>query len=242
MLKTFARVACAVVMGLTSLGGPLLSRVPIASAAGEQVVPLAQINASQKGLNVVVQGSLIGSQNISTGFKLYMSDGTAMLPVSISENTFDQISWPVYIQNGAVLRVNGRVNVSRGQLELILMRGSNLTVVTRTQQLPRLYQLGAMNGNDHNAVVRVEGKVVYTIQDDAGLSFYLSDPTGVQLVTTRGVVARHLTVKTKLVQGQRLSVIGTVRASRVRPLEIAVTLPSDVQLADVPEPVRVLFP
>lgn len=203
----------------------------VAAAQPPPVVPLGDISPADEGKTLTVEGEVVGTENFASGFRLHVNDGTAQVVVLIWADDWDHIYNSYHINVGAVVRVTGKVDVYRGQIEIVPGRGSDVKVVRWARRNWRRYALGGMNGNDHNAVVWVEGWVADITPAADGAYLLIYDETGAQKVHLYDVVARRIPRQEQLWIGQRVSIVGRVRARRRIGIEIVPALPHDVYIA-----------
>jgi DNA/RNA endonuclease YhcR with UshA esterase domain len=192
---------------------------------------MGQLTAADEGKQVTVQGTVVGTENFSVGFKLHVNDTTAQLVVTVWDDDWDYVYDSYRINIGAVVRVTGKVNVYRGQLEIMPDWGRQVEVIKparRDEIVKAKSDLGRLTGNDHNALVWVEGVIADIQPFDSGAMLLLQDDTGAQKVRLYDVVAQRIPRKELLWKGQRVSVTGRVRARRRAGIEIVVALPHDV--------------
>ena len=86
-----------------------------------------------------------------------------------------------------------------------------------------------MNGNDHDAVVLVEGKVIEQYSTATSVVFTLQDGTGAQIISLPRLVAKYVGADALKI-GQSLRVLGRVRATKKSGIQINVALPADVEV------------
>lgn len=219
--------------------GAILARPACAYAESSGIVPLARITQADDGKTVTVQGSVVGVANFSAGFRFYLNDTTAQVVVLVWDDDWDHVRDNYHLNVGAVLSVTGVVDVYYGQIEIVPRRGRDVQVVKWAARNWRKYDLGILSGNDHNAVVWVEGRIVEITPFSLGAKMLVSDATGTQSVTLYDVVARRIPQKDKLRVGQSVSIVGRVRARRGFGIEIVPALPQDVYvLANEPQDKR----
>ncbi|MCL5996356.1 MAG: OB-fold nucleic acid binding domain-containing protein [Chloroflexi bacterium] len=226
-------VSLFVVLG--SLG--LWSTPAVAAPANESAItPISQISAGDSGKVLTVQATVTGTEQFSRGFRYHLDDTTAQMVLLVNEGDYDTIAGRDQLNVGSVVQVTGRIRTSNGTLQIIPSRGRYVQVVTPATNGWRKYSLGAMNGNDHNATVWVEGVIAGVgpyVNTKAspyqyGTMLVLNDGTGAQKIMIRDVVARHVTQREKLAVGQRVSVVGRVFATSKVGIEIRAVVPSDV--------------
>jgi hypothetical protein len=194
------------------------------------VIPMARISPEDQGKTVTVEGTVVGTQNFTSGFRLYVNDGTAQVQVIIWESDWDHIYSSFHLNVGAVVQVTGEVDVYRDQIELVPVWGSDVRVVKWARRNWRRYDLGALNGNDHNAVVWVQGTIadITPAKDGSGVYLLIYDATGAQRIHLYNVVVQRIPRREQLWIGQQVSVVGRVKARRWVGIEIVPALPHDV--------------
>ncbi len=195
----------------------------IVIAAAPVLTPTA-ISAISKGTTALVQGTVTEATNFSAGFKLTLNDGTGAVAVTLFENTFDALALADAnkVNVGATLRVSGKVDEYKGALEIV---PGNVSVIESKPREVKKYDLSAITGNDHNAVVQLEGEVKDLTPFENGVDVLVTDANGAQMVRLWNVVMKR--VKVKL--GDQVVVIGRVRATK-KGITIDVAMPSDVQI------------
>jgi aspartyl/asparaginyl-tRNA synthetase len=227
--RNFSLSCFACVIFMFTFVSPVLAR-PLNVAPPVAVTPLAQITAADEGKQVTVQAIVVGTENFSDGFKLTINDATAQAILLIWADDWDYVDNNYRLNVGAVVSTTGKVDVYRNQIEIVPDRGRDVQVIKWAKRDWRKYDLGAINGNDHNAVVWVEGTIA-DIQSSADSTCLLvRDATGVQKVRLYDVVAGRVPHREKLRAGQSVSVVGRVRAKRRVGVEIVVALPQDVYI------------
>jgi hypothetical protein len=226
--------AAILVAAFSPVGPPLAqAATPAAMLADDRtVIPMAQIKPADKGKSVTVEGTVVGTQNFTSGFRLYVNDGTAQVQVIIWESDWDHIYSSYHLNVGAVVQVTGEVDVYRDQIELVPEWGSDVRVVKWAKRNWRKYDLGALNGNDHNAVVWVQGTIadITPAKDGSGVYVLIWDATGAQKVHLYNVVVERIPRREQLWIGQQVSVVGRVKARRRVGIEIVPALPHDVYI------------
>lgn len=215
-----------------SLAQPIVAQAE-AQPVTSGVVPLAQITPADDGRTVTVQGTVVGAANFSTGFRFYLNDTTAQVVVLVWDDDWDHVRDNYHLNVGSVVSVTGIVDVYFGQIEVVPRHGSDVHVMKWARYDWRKYDLGALTGNDHNAIVRVEGRIVDIQPFSLGAILLVADATGTQVVTLYDVVASRIPQQEKLRIGQQVSIVGRVRARRRIGIDIVPALPQDVFVAAV---------
>lgn len=209
------------------------------NAESSGVVPLAQVTRLDDGKTVTVKGNIVGVSSFSAGFRFYSNDATAQVTVMIWDDDWDHVYDNYHLSVGAVLSLTGVVDVYNGQIEIVPKRGRDVQVLKWAARNWRKYDLGMMSGNDHNAVVWVEGRIAEIYPFSMGAKMLVTDATGTQTVTLYDVVARRIPQRDKLRVGETVSVVGRVRARRGSGIEIVPFLPQDIYvLAHKPQQKR----
>jgi DNA/RNA endonuclease YhcR with UshA esterase domain len=198
--------------------------IVIAPAPVISPTAIGKISAADKDKLVQVGGAVTEASNFSAGFKLTLNDGTGQIALVLFENVFDSLAKPADVNVSATLTVTGRVEEFNGELEVIPSSGGAVKVGALPKREAKAYKLGAITGNDHNAVVQIEGQVAAIDKFENGLDVLVKDDSGAQMVRLWNVVAERVPLKV----GDAVRVVGRVRAARNRGITIDVALPSDV--------------
>src|SRR6266542_5497256 len=119
-----------------------------AVAAPPVITPLAQITPADQGKRVTVQGTVVGTENFSAGFKLTINDATAQVVLLVWADDWDHMRDSYHVNVGAVVSATGKVDVYRNAIEIIPERGRDVQVVKWARRDGRKYDLGALTGND----------------------------------------------------------------------------------------------
>lgn len=223
-------------MGTGVIASGIWLGTPANAAATPVVTPIARVSAADTGKTLTVQGVVISTQNFSRGFRYELADPAAQITLLVNEDDYDSIRSRDQLNVGAVVQVTGKIRAVSNTLQIVPGRGRHVSVISVATNPWRKYDLGAMNGNDHNAMVWVQGTIldvgpyvnIKATPYQYGTQLLVADGTGVQRVMLRDVVARHVTQRGKLVVGQPVSVIGKVYATSKVGIEIRAIVPSDV--------------
>lgn len=199
--------------------------VLLAEAPKSEPVAINTLSAAQKDGLVTVQGAVVEAANFTAGFKLTLNDGSGQIAAVLFEDVFDGLDEPERVNVGAQVRVTGRLGEFRGALEVIPGSAGGVTVVSVSAREVPSYTLGAISGNDHNALVRVDGEVAALEPFEDGVNAVVKDGSGAQRLRLFRVVAERAPLKV----GDRISAVGRVKASR-RGIVIDVALPGDIQV------------
>lgn len=200
--------------------------VVVAPAPPIAHIAIGALGQADLGKTVAVRGVVVGASNFSAGFKLTLNDGSGQIAVTLFENTYDGLAKPEHVNVGATLTVTGKVNAFAGELEIVPSAGHKVRVAAPPDREVPLYALGAIGGNDHGAVVRVEGEVARMTAFAHGTDLLLKDETGAQTVRAYRVVMKRVKVNV----GDRLIVVGRVHASKAKGVTIEVAMPGDMRV------------
>jgi RecJ-like exonuclease len=188
---------------------------------------IGELKSADVGKTVAVSGTVAETSNFSAGFKVKLADDSGAVSVVLFEIVWDGLKAPNDVNVGAALSVTGKLNEYKDALE-IAPASSEAVIVVATlaaREVPTK-TLGAINGNDHNAVVRINGEVVAIEPFENGVNVLLKDESGAQKLRLYNGVAKRV----KLSAGDIVSVIGRVVASRSRGIVIDVVLPGDIEV------------
>lgn len=201
--------------------------VIVTAAPQPETFAIQDLGNAEIGKTVAVSGTVMDASNFSAGFKLKLADDTGAISVVLFENVWDGLKVPGSVNVGAALSVTGKLNEYKGALELAPASAANVIVVAAPAARGVVTKtLGAITGNDHNALVRVNGEVAAIEPFENGVNVLLKDESGAQKLRLYNVVAKRV----KLSAGDKVSVIGRVVASRSRGIVIDVVLPGDIEL------------
>lgn len=201
--------------------------VIVTAAPQPEAFAIQDLGNAEIGKTVAVSGTVLEASNFSAGFKLNLADDTGDVSVVLFENVWDGLKASNDVNVGAALSVTGKLNEYKGALEIAPASSESVVVIAAPamRDVPTK-TLGAISGNDHNAVVRVNGEVVAIEPFENGVNVLMKDETGAQKLRLYNVVAKRV----KLNAGDAVSVIGRVIASRSRGIVIDVVLPGDIEV------------
>lgn len=152
--------------------------------AAEGVMPIGKLTTEYKGKFVTVQGVVSEAYRFSAGMRYTLGDGTGKVALVVFDKTLAEVKSPDALGAGAELRVNARVDVYQGKVELVLNKAKDLTVVKPAPVVAEtLTRMGDLKPEDKSKVVLVEGIVTSAANFSAGFKFTLNDGSG-QIVMT----------------------------------------------------------
>jgi len=189
-------------------------------------LPIGALTPADVDRVVALQGTVTEAANFPAGFKFRMADDTGQVTVTVFENVFDSLARPQQLNVGAMLSVTGKVDVFGDELQVVPASANRIHVVTPPVRETKAYALSQISGNNHNAIVRVAGEVAGVEAFAHGSNVLLRDETGAQWLRLYQVVARRVELKV----GDRIEVIGRVKAAKNKGIAIEVAVPADVQV------------
>ncbi len=201
--------------------------VLVTAAPAPKTAAIGELGSTDVGRTVVVSGTVAEASNFSAGFKVKLNDGSGMIGVVLFENVWDGLKAPNDVNVGAALSVTGKLNEYKDALEIAPASAANVAVLVAPalRDVPTR-TLGAISGNDHNALVRVSGEIAAIEPFEFGVNVLLKDESGAQKLRLYNVVAKRV----KLSAGDLVSVMGRVVASRSRGIVIDIALPGDIEV------------
>lgn len=202
--------------------------VKAALVAPETLTRMGDLKPEDKGKTVLVEGVVVNVASFSAGFKFTLNDGSGQMVMTLFESDYDKLAKREALNVGAKVRAKGRLDVYLSEIQLA-PKAADVVVTAGTPPAIQSYALGAINGNDHNALAQVSGEIAGVEKFADGVNLILKDATGVQKITLYTNVAKRIPASVKLTTGSKLSVIGRVKASRASGIRIEVALPFDVK-------------
>lgn len=202
--------------------------VKAAPVAPETLARMGDLKPEDKGKIVLVEGVVVNVASFSAGFKFTLNDGSGQMVMTLFESDYDKLAKREALNVGAKVRAKGRVDVYLSEIQLV-PKAADVVVTAGTPPAIQSYALGAINGNDHNALAQVSGEIAGVEKFADGVNLILKDATGVQKITLYTNVAKRIPASVKLTTGSKLNVIGRIKASRASGVRIEVALPFDVK-------------
>ncbi len=191
-------------------------------------VALSDLSAAQAGEQVTVSGTVFEASAFSAGFKFAIDDGRGRVRLVLFEKSFERLAAPDALNIGATVTATGRLSEYNGALEVAVDR---VVVVAAQQAAParKEYALGAISGNDHNALVLIRGEIADVLTIESGLDVIVKDASGAQRVRLTKLVAAYVEKRVSLQPGVRVNVFGRVRAAKSTGIRIEVAVPGDMR-------------
>lgn len=207
-----------------------------ASVVSETAARLETIGPADKGKRAAVEGTVVGTASFAAGFKFTLNDGTGQIVMVLFDRDYDALAGREALDVGATVRAKGVIGVFGKDVEIV-PAAKDVAVTPGPKPAARPYKLGAITGNDHNALVWVRGEIaVVEPHEGGGARVLLKDDTGAQRVVIYANVLKRLPKTISLTAGTMLSVIGRVRAARATGIRIEPALPFDVSVVTAKDP------
>ena len=222
----------------------LSALTPVQAAAPTAV---SQFGASQLGQTVTVQGTIIRESHYSTGYRLWMSNPQGLTILNIHDEDYLGIANLIGLGNGATVWVQGKVWKPYRDVYQVVPKTSRDVKVIAAAASPfvraRRYDLGGLTGNDHAAMMVVQGEVIGVAQcvvygidpridldpADPAVCVTVRDNTGAQQLALP-IVASGQVNRLIYKIGQQVRAYGQLRGKPKRGVQIYVALPADISV------------
>ncbi len=182
--------------------------------AGEQVItPIGQITAGQKGRFVTIQGEIASERAFKAGMRYTLRDGDAAITLVLFERVLKQSPGMDRLLPGALVQVKGKVDVYRGEKQVVPARGSDVTIIRPAPPVPTL-NIGDLKPMDEGRLVVLNGQLTAADSFSVGFKFQLSDDSGQIALTLFESVYNDLNRPEQVHVGARVRVTGTVSLYR----------------------------
>jgi hypothetical protein len=203
---------------------------PASKPAAAVIILLGPPSAQDLGKNAQVDGTVLQSDPARTGIRLLVkpASGGSVVPVLIPLDDYNRVAGAGSVAIGSRVTVRGKLTLNTARRE-VQLRATAITGAEPVSRVVRDYALGAMNGNDHNATVRVRGVIENVARIGAVYVVLLRDDTGAQVLHVDAAAGIALEQVGGLQAGQRVEVTGRVDATRGQGIKIIVRVPSEVR-------------
>ena len=205
-----------------------LTVVTPAPVVAQTLTRMGDLKPEDKGKTVLVEGVVVNVASFSAGFKFTLNDGSGQMVMTLFESDYDKLAKREALNVGAKVRAKGKVDVYNNEIQLV-PKAADVSVTAGTPPTIQTYKLGAINGNDHNALAQISGEVAGVEKFADGVNVILKDATGAQKIVLYTNIAKRIPASVKLTPGSKISVIGRIKASKASGVRIEVALPFDVK-------------
>jgi DNA/RNA endonuclease YhcR with UshA esterase domain len=189
---------------LTATPSPMATR-------GVQAVQTGALSAAQVGHDVTIEGKIEDASQFASGVKFYVNDGSGPLAVWIPQALYGQLSGAAdWIVNSQV-SVSGRVDLYKGEIEVIPQALGDLVLVNRAMPPGASgTRLADLRVDDVGQRVTVEASIVSVDVFSAGVKCKIDDGSGQVVLLLWHEVYDAVPGKERLVVGTRIRVTGKV--------------------------------
>ena len=201
------------------------------------------------GQIVTIEGTIVRESHYSVGYRLWLSNPQGMAILNIHDEDYPFITNLAGLGNGAQVRITGKVWKPYRDVYQVVPRGAGdvsvLTPAVNFTTRARHYDLGGLSGNDHAAMMVVQGEVigvqpcvVYGIDPrinldpaDPAVCITVRDATGAQYLALPIVASQQVN---KLIYkiGNQIKAYGQLRGKPKQGIQIYVALPADIAVAN----------
>jgi len=219
----------------TDVPTPSVTPEPTATPTPAVVLtPLGQINAGRVGEEVTVEGAVVETASLSSGFKFTLDDGTGRVVLLMWHDVYDDCWDAPQINLGATVRATGEIGEYEGELQIEPGFGGDVKAVEGAAAWATPREIGSLTGSDAGQRVMIEGRVIRVEGTQSAAKVFVGDDTGETLVLIWRNVLDRIPSNTALgVEGTRVRVVGTVDVYRSN-LEVVPALPYDVVVLETP--------
>lgn len=160
---------------------PLPTRVPTAAAIARKNADLTQ---ADMGTMVIVQGKITRAAEFSQGMRLTLDDGSGTIILLLWTDVLAKLTNRELLQQGAVVRVTGKIDVFGDALEIVPAHATDMVLVAAAiVPTVDIRTVASISTNDLDATVLVQGTVADIADFSAGKYVTLRDASGKIRVT-----------------------------------------------------------
>lgn len=249
LLGTSAALLASAFISSTLMLAPAAAREDMKGPKPTPVAPpvTSLYSAGNVGQQVTLEGTIVRESHYSVGYRLWVSNPQGMAILNIHDEDYPYIGNLAGLGNGAQIRVTGKVWKPYRDLYQVVPKSANdITVLfpaVNFASRARHYDLGGLNGNDHAAMMVVQGEVidvhscvVYGIDPrvdldpaDPAVCVTVRDSTGAQFLALPIVASLQVN---KLIYkiGSHIRAYGQLRGKPKQGIQIYIALPADIGL------------
>ena len=204
-----AQLFPAAARGLLAVGTALAIGLAPARASEKIVVPISQVSAAQKGQFVTVQGEIAEERAFKAGMRYRLRDGDAAITLVLFDRALKQSPGIDQLLPGALVQAKGKVDVYRGEQQIVPVRGSDVRILRPAPPVPSA-RIGDLTPADDGRLVVLSGQLVGADSFSAGFKFQLDDGSGRIALTVFENVYDGLARPEQVNLGARVSVTGVL--------------------------------
>jgi len=193
-----------------------------------ELTPIEALTAARAGEEVTVEGTIVGAESFSSGFKFTLDDGSGQIALLLWHEVYDDCWDAARINLGAQVRATGQVGQYEGQLQIQPDFGGDVQAIEGAAPWPIRREIGSLSGADAGQRVMIEGTVVRVEGLESAVKVFVGDGSGEVVVFVWRNVLDRISSNTALgTPGSRVRIVGTLEVYRGN-LEVTPTLPNDV--------------
>lgn len=185
---------------------PRPTRAPTAAPV---VRAISALTTDDKDALVILQGKITRATDFSQGKRFTLDDSTGTISLVIWSDIFQQLSMATDLQEGAELRVIGKIDVFNDALQVVPARAADIELVAAAV-IPTvsIRTISSLSTDDLDTTVLIEGTISELEDFSAGKYLTVQDATG----TVRVVVFKNVLtpIQSKLAVGRKVSARGKV--------------------------------
>ena len=178
--------------------------------AGEKIViPISQVSAVPQGQFVTVQGEIAEERAFKAGMRYRLRDGDAAITLVLFDRALKQSPGIDQLLPGALVQAKGKVDVYRGEQQIVPVRGSDVRILRPAPPVPSV-RISDLTPADEGRLVALSGQLVGADSFSAGFKFQLDDGSGRIALTVFESVYDGLARPEQVNLGARVSVTGVL--------------------------------
>lgn len=219
-LKSFTASALAVLLTLSaSTVTHAESKKPISPKSVPPLVNISQVDKRWVGKQVSFVGTVFDATCSSTGLTYQLVDDSGGIFVTYGAKVYDAIPHVDGYAVGSTVRITGTVVQGKTKLLISVAHADDTTVLTSTQRVVPLYQLGGLSAADYNTHMQIDAEIYRVDPAPQGLDLIVFDKTGARQVHIASAVLNRFAQRDNIVAGAQIRFVGQVKiAHRTRHL------------------------
>jgi DNA/RNA endonuclease YhcR with UshA esterase domain len=202
---------------------------PTVAEPGAAERRLGQLSAEDAGQSVLVEGVLRSMRTFSAGVRGLLDDGTGTVTLVLWQEVFEALPDRASLAPGAVLQVEGEVDVYEGELEVIPQAPSGVAVVGQVDLALEDRKIGEITAGDVGQAAQVAGFVDEVVYFSSGIQYVLDDGSGQITLLLWQDLLEEVDCRHDLAPGCRVRARGEIDEYQGK-LEIVPGRGTDVQL------------
>ncbi|MBI4672689.1 MAG: hypothetical protein HY741_13605 [Chloroflexi bacterium] len=174
---------------------------------------IGSLTQTDKDAVVVVTGAITRASSFSQGMRYTLDDGTGKITLLIWKDVLEKLGFRDELQQGAQVRVTGKVDVFNDTLEVIPAHASDVELIAAAPvQTVEVRGIGSLSTDDLDKVVSVRGTIAEISDFSKGKYVTLQDDTGKIQITVFNDILES--IQDKLAIGATATARGKVNLFR----------------------------